>query len=137
MKVEAKLFGLLVPFFAVVGAIYAWFTYHGMHGTEWVGVVGLALTAMLCAFLAFYLWHTGRRLDLRPDDNPDGEIAEQAGEYGFFSPHSWWPMALGLSCALIFLGVAIGWWLVFIGLPFAALALVGWTFEYFHGDHAI
>ncbi len=104
MKVEMKLFGILIPFFVVMTLVYAWAT----AGTELVGIVGLALTGALCAFIAFYLWLTARRLDVRPEDRLDGEIAEQAGDFGFFSPHSWWPLWLGLASATLFLGIAVG-----------------------------
>lgn len=133
MKTERNLFAILIPFFVVMAAVYAYFTDLG----EWVGIVGLALTACLCAFVAFYLWLTARKIDERPEDRLDGEIAEQAGDYGFFSPHSWWPLWLGMASALLFLGVAVGWWLFIIAAPFAALATVGWTFEYFRGEHAV
>ena len=33
----------------------------------------------------------------------------------------------------MFLGLAVGWWLLYIGLGLAALALVGWVFEYWRG----
>lgn len=133
MRVEIKIFAYLVPFFLIAVGIYAYFT----RWDEWVGIVGLALTAMLCAFIAGYLVLTARKLDARPEDNPMGEIEDQAGDYGFFSPHSWWPLWLGAASAAIFLGVAVGWWLVIIAVPFAAIAVVGWTFEYFRGDEAI
>lgn len=133
MKVEIKLFGILVPFFAVLAVVYGYFT----DMTELVGVVALGLTAALCVFIAGYLWIIASKLDARPDDDPEGEIADQAGEYGFFSPGSWWPLALGAASALVFLGAAVGWWLMMIGIPFAALALVGWVFEYFRGEKAI
>ncbi len=133
MKAETRLFGVLIPFFALMAVIYAYFTDFG----EWVGIVGLVLTASLCAFVAFYLWLTARKLDLRPEDNLEGEIAEQAGDYGFFSPHSWWPLWLGLSSAALFLGVAVGWWMVIVAAPFAAYATVGWTFQYFRGENAV
>lgn len=133
MKAETKLFAVLIPFFVVLAVIYAYFT----GGKEWVGIVGITLTAALCGFIAFYLWMTSRKLDERPEDRLDGEIAEQAGDYGFFSPHSWWPLWLGLSCAALFLGVAIGWWMVIISAPLVALATVGWTFEYFRGEKAV
>jgi hypothetical protein len=133
MKVEMKLFGILIPFFVLMTVVYWWAT----AGTELVGIVGLALTGALCAFIAFYLWLTARRLDERPEDRLDGEIAEQAGDYGFFSPHSWWPFWLGLASATLFLGVAVGWWLFIIATPFAVLATLGWTFEYFHGEKAV
>ena len=133
MKVETKLFGLLVVFFLPVAYIYG-------HFTRWhepVGFAGLVLTAALCALIAFYLWWTGRKLEERPEDDPAGEIAQAEGDYGFFSPHSWWPLAVGATAAMVFLGLAIGWWLVIIGIPLAAMAVVGWTFEYFKGDHAL
>ena len=133
MKVESKLFWYLVAFFAVVAAIYAYFTGMG----EWVGILGLGLTAAMCAMIAWYLAKSGRTVDFRPEDNPDGEISEQAGPYGFFSPHSWWPLWLGAALALLVLGVAIGWWIVIIATPFVAIATVGWVFEYFHGEKAI
>ncbi len=133
MKVEIKLFGLLVPIFVGFTLIYGYFT----QWNEWVGIVGLALSSALAAFVSGFLWLTARKMDLRPDDNPQGEIAEAAGDYGFFSPHSWWPQWLGLSSAVLFLGVAVGWWMVIIAAPFAAVAVVGWTFEYFRGQNAV
>lgn len=133
MKTEYKLFGLLAIFFGVVTPIYAWFT----DFREWVGIVALLLTFFMVAWLFFYLRMTGRSLDLRPDDNPEGEIADQAGDYGFFSPHSWMPFWLALGAAVMFLGVAVGWWLVIIAAPFTAVALVGWVYEYFRGEHAV
>jgi hypothetical protein len=43
---------------------------------------------------------------------------------------------LGLSCAAGFLGLAVGWWIVFIAGGMAVVALVGWVYEYSRGDHA-
>ncbi|GAA1142964.1 cytochrome c oxidase subunit 4 [Ornithinicoccus hortensis] len=134
LSTEFKTFALLVPFFVVVAAVYAYFT----DPMEWVGIVGLSLTACLCAFIAGFIWLTSRKVDDRPEDNELGEISDAATDnYGFFSPHSWWPLWLGLSSAVVFLGVAIGWWLVMIAAPFMALATVGWTFEYFRGEKAV
>lgn len=133
MKVELKLFGIIGVFAAVVAVIYWVWT----GGDEPVGVVALALTAGMTGMIVGYLTITARKLDERPDDNPEGEISEIEGEYGFFSPHSWWPLALGFACAIVFLGVAVGWWLVILGMPMIGLATVGWAFEYFRGDNAI
>jgi hypothetical protein len=36
-----------------------------------------------------------------------------------------------------FLGLAVGWWLFIIGASLGVVALVGWTFEYFKGPHAV
>ena len=133
MKNEYNLFLLLAVFFAPVGLAYGIFT-------EWrepVGPAGLFLSAGLGLMVAFYLRVTGRRLPERPEDNPGGEIDDQQGEYGFFSPHSWWPLALAGTAAVCFLGLAVGWWLFIIGAAFGVVALVGWTFEYFKGPHAV
>ena len=67
---------------------------------------------------------------------PD-EIADGAGELGFFPPYSWWPLwcSLGLSAAVF--GVAMGaWWLVIIAGVLGGVALTGWIYEYYRGEHA-
>jgi len=133
MKVEYKLFWLICAFFTVVGVIYGVVT----DWSEPVGPFGLLLCAGLSALIGFYLWWTGRKLDPRPEDDPLAPISAAEGEYGFFSPHSWWPLALGASSAVVFLGLAVGWWLFIIGMCLAALATIGWTFEYFRGENAV
>ena len=133
MKVEFKLFVVIGVFFTVVGMLYGVVT----KWNEPVGPFGLLLCAGLAALIGFYLWETGRKLDPRPEDDPLAPISAAEGDYGFFSPHSWWPLALGASAAVIFLGLAVGWWLVMIGAPLAVLAIVGWTFEYFRGENAV
>ncbi len=133
MRVELKLFAILGAFFAVVWLVYGLWS----EWSEAVGAVALFLSALLGAMIAFYLWATARKLDERPEDNPSAHISEQEGEYGFFSPHSWWPLALGVTGAICFLGLAIGWWLFIIGAMFGVVALVGWTFEYFKGANAV
>lgn len=133
MKNEYNLFLLLAVFFAPVGLAYGIFT----DWREPVGPAGLFLSAGLGLMVAFYLRVTGRRLPERPEDNPGGEIDDLEGEYGFFSPHSWWPLPLAGAAAVCFLGLAVGWWLFIIGAAFGVVALVGWTFEYFKGPHAV
>ena len=133
MRVEYKFFAILAVFFIIVGTIYG-------IATDWlepVGPVGLYLCTGLCLMIAMFLWWTGRKLDERPEDNLEGEISDVDGDYGFFSPHSWWPIAVAGAAAIVFLGLAIGWWMVFIGAPLMALAATGWVFEYFRGDNAI
>lgn len=133
MKAETKVFLYLVPFFLVVGVIYASWT----SPTEWVGTVGLFLTATMCAFVAWFFWFSGRTVDARPEDDLEGEIADQAGDYGHFAPYSWWPFWLGLSLSVAVLGIGVGWWLFVIAVPFVALSTIGWTMEYFRGDAAV
>src|SRR6185436_12899058 len=101
MKVEYKLFVVIGGFFAVVGLIYGLVT----HWREQVGPFGLFLAAGLSVLIAFYLWETGRKLDPRPEDDPLAPISAAEGEYGFFSPHSWWPLTVAASTAVLFLGL--------------------------------
>ena len=55
-------------------------------------------------------------MDPRPEDRKDGEIADGAGELGFFPPYSWWPLWCALALGVIVYGTAMGaWWLVIIG----------------------
>ena len=97
------------------------------------GTTALALSVALALLIGFYVLFTGRRLPQRPEDNNEGEIAEGTGEIGFFSPHSWWPFWLGLAGAFMFLGVAIGWWMVLIGGVAVLFTSIGFVFEYYRG----
>lgn len=133
MKTESFVFALVGVFGLVMGPIYG-------IATDWqepVGPVGLLLAAGLGFMVAFYFWLTGKRIGYRPDDNLDGNIDEAAGEYGDFTPHSWWPLWLGLSSSIVFLGLAVGWWVFAIGAFFGVFALVGWVFERYKGQHAM
>jgi hypothetical protein len=130
MKVEGWLFVGCAAFFAVMDVIY----WH--YSKDPTGTTALALSVGLAFLTGFYLLFTGRRLPLRPEDNPAGEIAEGTGELGFFSPHSWWPLITGMSAAVAALGAAIGWWLFLIGMLFVLLSAIGFVFEYYRGQYA-
>jgi Cytochrome c oxidase subunit IV len=130
MKVEGWLFLGCGVFFGGLDIVY-WYTSH-----EPTGTTALALAVGFALLTGFYLLFTGRRLPFRPEDNPEGEIAEGTGELGFFSPHSWWPLFLGLSCATAALGFAVGLWLFLIGMLFTVCATIGFVFEYYRGHYA-
>ena len=132
MKVEGWLFGSGVLFFLPIAVVYGYVT----QWQEPVGVVALILTSALALMIGFYMAVLTRRIDARPEDDPVGDIADGAGELGEFAPYSWWPMPLGAGAALIFAGLAFGWWMMAIGLGVGALALVGWVFEFYRGEHA-
>ncbi len=130
--------GVLIGVFAVMMCVIYWlWTGSTTLGVEWVGVLGLLLAGLLGFMIAWYLWMTRRKLDRDPSDDPLGDVDEIQGEYGFFSPHSWQPFFLAAGAATIFLGLAVGWWLVIIGVFFTVPAIVGWTFEYWKGPHAL
>ncbi|HWG00746.1 MAG TPA: cytochrome c oxidase subunit 4 [Trebonia sp.] len=127
MRVEGWLFLGCGMFFGGADIVY-WYTSYDPTGTT-----ALALAVGLALLVGFYVLFTGRRLPPRPEDNDQGEIAEGTGEIGFFSPHSWWPFWLGLSAAVAFAGIAIGWWLFLIGMLAVLFASIGFVFEYYRG----
>ena len=130
MKVEAYLFLGCAGFFGAADLVY-WNLSHDPTGTT-----ALALSVCLAFLIGFYVMFTGRRLPARPEDSPEGDIVEGTGELGFFSPHSWWPLFVGLAAALAALGVAIGWWLFLIGALAVILSMIGFVFEYYRGHYA-
>src|SRR5215469_6120840 len=127
MKVEGWLFLGCGVFFAGADVVY-WYTSYDPTGTA-----ALALAVGLALLTGFYVLFSGRRLPRRPEDNNEGEIIEGTGEVGFFSPHSWWPLWVGVAAALTAVGFAMGWWLVMIGVMSLILAAIGFVFEYYRG----
>jgi Cytochrome c oxidase subunit IV len=130
MKVEGTLFVGCAIFFGVADLVY-WFV-----SKDPTGTTALAFAVGLAFLTGFYLLFTGMRLPLRPDDNPDAEISEGTGELGFFSPHSWWPLFVGMAAATSALGAVVGWWLFLIGLLSVFLTTIGFVFEYYRGHYA-
>ncbi|GAB2680155.1 cytochrome c oxidase subunit 4 [Thalassiella azotivora] len=132
MRITTAVFAGLTLFFLPVGIVYGWLTKFD----EPVGFAALLLTGGMAGMVAVYTWMTTQRLETLSGDQPDAVIEDDAGEQGFFSPHSWWPLPLAFGASLVFLGVAIGWWIFFIGIGFSAVALIGWVYEYYRGAHA-
>ncbi|HUC58375.1 MAG TPA: cytochrome c oxidase subunit 4 [Streptosporangiaceae bacterium] len=130
MRVEGWLFLGCAIFFGVADIFY-WNLSH-----EPTGATALALAVALAFLIGFYVLFTGRRLPQRPEDDPEAEIEQGTGELGFFSPHSWWPLFVGLSAALAAVGVAVGWWLFLIGMLAVLLSVIGFVFEYYRGHFA-
>jgi hypothetical protein len=125
MKANWKLFTFLAVFYVIMTVVY-W----GVGG-EPVGITGMTLAACLAGMVGFYLWFTQKRIGVAiPSDNDDAEIADDAGELGFYSPHSWWPLPVALSATALGLGLIIGWWLVLIALGTLVLSIIGMVTEY-------
>jgi hypothetical protein len=131
MRAEAWIFGSCTIFFVLVTPAY-WFITEDPTGTS-----ALVMTTLLAMLVAFYLGFHASKMEPRPEDRLDAEIADGAGELGFFPPHSWWPLWCGFTLAVIVFGIAMGtWWLSMIGAGFGLVALSGWVFEYYIGEHA-
>ena len=134
MRVEAKLFELLTVFFLFATILYAGFTAISNKGTEYAGVTALVLTTGLSFIIATYFRFVARRLDLRPEDVEDAEISDGAGEMGFFSPGSYWPITLAAAITLTATGMAFFEpWLIALGAILILAATFGLVFEYYLG----
>jgi len=127
MKLEATLFSVIGIFFFPVTLVY-W-----VLSREWVGTVAMLFSGFFALMIGYYLGFTARRMTARPSDRPDGEIAEDAGEVGFFAPHSWWPIALAASSAVLGLGLIIGPFLALTGFVMVMGSVFGFLFEYYVG----
>ncbi|MFR9779907.1 cytochrome c oxidase subunit 4 [Micromonospora sp. MS34] len=134
MKTEWKIFLIVSTFLFGVAVLYAAWTYGEGGRVEWVGTVALLLSGLLTTMCGGFFWFVSRRIDLRPEDRPDGEIADGAGEVGFFSPGSYWPFGLALAAAIAGLGL-VYWqmWLLGAGLVAVIFAACGLLFEYYSG----
>jgi len=125
MKVESRLFELLTAFFFVAAIVYTILT------EEAVGIAALFLTGGLSLIIGTYFRFVSRRLEERPEDNPDAEVSDGAGEVGFFSPGSYWPIAVAASAALLGVGLAFFFvWLMIIAGILLLIAIGGLVFEY-------
>ncbi len=137
MHIEARLLELLTAFFAIATVVYGVLTAKFADGIEWAGTTALALSAGLSLIIGTFFRFVARRLDTRPEDYDDAEIADGAGELGFYSPHSWWPILIALSASVTAVGGAL-WlpWLLITGVVFVLGSVSGLVFEYYRGEHA-
>ena len=125
MKAGWKLFIGLAFFYAIVTVVY-W-----QIGGEAVGITAIALSSGLALMIGYYLWFIDKRLSATlPEDNKLGEIADSAGELGFYSPHSWWPLPVAASMCAAGLGLLIGWWLTLIAVGVLLISVIGFVLEY-------
>ncbi len=125
MKVEARLFDICTAFFFLAALVY------GLWAKEPVGTVGLILTGGLSLIVGSYFHFVARRVARRPEDNPEAEVSDGAGEIGFFSAGSYWPVAIAASGGMAAVAIAF-WqvWLLVVGLVCVLVAVGGLVFEY-------
>ncbi|SDY99747.1 cytochrome c oxidase subunit 4 [Herbiconiux ginsengi] len=138
MRANTNLFWILAIFMLLADAVYTGWSLIWYEGQlEPVGTVAIGLSAILAAFLAFYLGrvHKAQGAEL-PEDLLDSNIDDGDPEMGFYSPWSWWPIILAGGGALMVLGLAVGFWISFIAGALLLVAIVGWVFEYYRGYFA-
>jgi hypothetical protein len=138
VRIEARLFLGVAGFLFAAAVVYAFWTAgdSAKGQAEMAGTTALVLSGGLALIVGSYFWFVSRRIDPRPEDRSDAEIAEGAGELGFFSPGSYWPLGIALSAmiaavALAFLQV---WLLVIAGAGILATT-GGLLFEYYTRGH--
>jgi hypothetical protein len=136
MRIEARLFWVLCGLFFVFAAGYAFWTWLDSDRVEVAGTTALVLTGGLALIVASYFSFIARRIDPRPEDRLDADIAEGAGELGFFSPGSYWPFTIAAAAFLAGMGLAFGeWWLTAVGLVGVLFSVGGLLFEYYTRGH--
>ncbi|MEY3736357.1 MAG: hypothetical protein RLZZ251_73 [Actinomycetota bacterium] len=131
MKFGYRLFYFLFAFYLIVDLVY-WYM-----GGEAVGVVAIGLSAGLALIIGYYFWFINRRTGgVLPEDNLEANISDGAGELGFFSPHSWWPLPVALSATAAGVGLIIGWWLTIIAVGALLISILGFVLEYERPTHS-
>ena len=134
MKVEARIFLLVAGFCWVASIMYGIWSAKTQGHVEVVGLAGLILSGGLLGISGSFFWFVSRRIDARPEDRDDAEIAEAAGDLGFFSPGSYWPIGLAGAATVIGTGLAFYQiWLVIIGVLALLFTVGGLLFEYYIG----
>ena len=130
MRIKGGLFGIGFVFYTLLAGVYWYFS------RDEIGTTALALTGGMAFLIAFYALYTSKRVYPRPEDRLDAEMDEADPEYGFYSPHSWWPLAVAVPAVMIVLGLIFAVWLIVLGVAALVLGLVGFLFEYYRGEFA-
>ncbi|MEI6109163.1 MAG: cytochrome c oxidase subunit 4 [Actinomycetes bacterium] len=128
MIVGGKMFALGTALYLFLASVY-WV----MSG-DVVGTTALALTGGLAFLIAFYTLFTSRRVGPLPEDNEMALISDVDSDYGFFSPHSWMPLGIGLATFIFILGFVFARWMMVFGLFTLMMAVYGFVFEYYRGE---
>ena len=131
MKVESLIFGIIGVFCVIAAVVY------GLWAREPIGTTALVLSAGLTFLIGGFFWFVSRRIDARPEDRKDADIADGAGELGFFPPASYWPFGLALSAGLMGLALAFFYsWLILIAAGALLITIGGLLFEFYTGQNA-
>ena len=137
MKAEAWIFASCTIFLVLVTPAYWLVTDASDHGGDWTGTSALTMTTLLTLMVTVYLGFHAQKMDPRPEDRKDAEIADGAGELGFFSPGSYWPFGIALSAAWMGLALAFYYpWMIVVGGAALIITVGGLLFEYYVGQNA-
>lgn len=131
MKVEARIFELITGFFFLSAIVYGLWS-----SAEPVGTTALTLTGGLTLIVGTFFRFVSRRVRVRPEDDGEAEISDGAGDLGFFSPGSYWPLGLAMAATLLAFALAFYQpWLIVIAAGAVLLTVAGLIFEYHVGPN--
>lgn len=143
MKTQINLWWLLAGFFLLCTVLYTGWSIIAhpdvpwYNGIEWVGSTALLFTVFMALMIGFYVdrVHKAQGGEL-PEDSLTADIDDGDPELGEFSPWSWWPLVLAFSAGIFMIGLAVGQFLLPIGVAVFLVAIVGWVYEYYRGYFA-
>ncbi len=130
MNIGGKLFAYGALLYFTIATVY------GLMSHDPIGTTVIAMTGGLAFLVAFYSLFTSKRVGPLPEDNEIARIEDADTDYGFFSPHSIWPLALGFSTFLFVMGFVFANWLAVLGVIALLYSVFGLIFEYYRGDFA-
>jgi hypothetical protein len=134
VKIEARTFLYIAVFCWLIAIAYAIWTDMAQGRIEVAGFAALLLSGGLLGISGSFFWFVSRRIDARPEDRDDAEIAEGAGDLGFFPPGSYWPFGLALAALTAGLGLAfVQAWLMAVGAAAILFMTGGLVFEFYLG----
>jgi hypothetical protein len=137
VKSNVNLWYILGVFFLVVAGTYTVWNIVDHGGVEWVGTVALVFSFFMAMMVAWYLGRVNKSTGgVLPEDSLTADIDDGDPELGEFSPWSWWPLVLAFSAAVFMVGLAVGQFLLPVGIAIFAIAIVGWVYEYYRGYFA-
>ena len=143
MRSNIVLWWILTAFFLVMAVVYTGWNIIEyperpiVTAIEWVGTVGFLFVAFMSAMIGWYLHRTHRAQGGElPEDILTADIDDGDPELGEFSPWSWWPLVLAASAGVFMIGLAVGHFLLPVGVAIFLVAIVGWVYEYYRGYFA-
>ncbi|MGO1769810.1 MAG: aa3-type cytochrome oxidase subunit IV [Microbacterium sp.] len=150
MRTNIAVWWIIAAFFAICTLAYVgwnmiehWSAYTSgeipfVKTIEWVGAVAFLFSTLMAAMVAFFIqrWHASQKGVELAADRLDADIDDDDPEMGEFSPWSWWPLVLSSAVAVGAVALAVGMFLIPIAVGLLAVALVGWTYEYYRGNFA-
>jgi hypothetical protein len=128
MDFGGRLFAAFAVFYFLVTGVY-WYM-----SQEIIGTTVLALTGGLAFLIGFYALFTSNRVGALPEDIEHAKISDVDPDYGFFSPYSWMPLAVGFAVFIFVLGFVFARWMMLLGTMALVASVAGLLFEYYRGE---